>query len=92
VPPVATRGENGLLERDGELALIGATVSRLCSGEGALVDALEVGADDYVTRPLRPGELLARPAARLRVAPSRLRVEADGVVIDLSAMCRSGQR
>jgi two-component system, OmpR family, KDP operon response regulator KdpE len=51
----------------------------------ATVDALEVGADDYVTKPLRPEELLARLAARLRAAPSRLRVETDGVVIDLSA-------
>ncbi len=60
-------------------------VSSTVDDPQATVDALEVGADDYVTKPLRPGELLARLAARLRVAPSRLRVETDGVVIDLSA-------
>ena len=52
--------------------------------ERTKIEALESGADDYVTKPFSPGELLARLAARLRTAPSALRVECDGLVIDLS--------
>ncbi len=49
------------------------------------ISALTCGADDYVTKPFNPGELLARLAARLRAAPSVLRIENDGLVIDLAA-------
>lgn len=53
--------------------------------ESAMIRALESGADDYITKPFSPGELLARLTARLRSAPTELRFEVDGVVIDLSA-------
>jgi len=53
--------------------------------EAELIDLLHSGADDYLTKPLSEGELLARLAARLRTAPSQLEIKADGVVIDLSA-------
>jgi two-component system, OmpR family, KDP operon response regulator KdpE len=53
--------------------------------EQAKIDALGSGADDYITKPFSPGELVARLAARLREAPSGLRFEADGLVIDLTA-------
>jgi two-component system KDP operon response regulator KdpE len=49
------------------------------------ISALTCGADDYVTKPFNPGELLARLAARLRAGPSALRIENDGLVIDLAA-------
>jgi two-component system, OmpR family, KDP operon response regulator KdpE len=49
------------------------------------IAALTCGADDYVTKPFSPGELLARLAARLRAAPSALRIEDNGLVIDLAA-------
>ena len=49
------------------------------------IAALTSGADDYVTKPFSPGELLARLAARLRAGPSVLRIENDGLVIDLAA-------
>ena len=38
-----------------------------------------------MTKPFNPGELLARLAARLRAGPSALRIENDGLVIDLAA-------
>jgi two-component system KDP operon response regulator KdpE len=53
--------------------------------ESTKIEALGAGADDYVTKPFSPGELLARLAARLRAAPSELRFEADGLIIDLAA-------
>ena len=49
------------------------------------IAALTRGADDYITKPFSPGELLARLAARLRAAPSALRIEDNGLVIDLVA-------
>ena len=49
------------------------------------ISALTCGADDYVTKPFCPGELLARLAARLRAGPSPLRIENNGLVIDLAA-------
>ena len=54
------------------------------------VVGLEIGADDYVTKPVEPRELLARikarlrPRARDRVAPPRM-VERCGVRVDLEA-------
>jgi two-component system, OmpR family, KDP operon response regulator KdpE len=58
-----------------------------------LIPAFESGADDYVSTPFNPGELLVRLAARMRAAPSPLRVEADGLTIDLTArlVMRDGQ-
>jgi two-component system KDP operon response regulator KdpE len=56
--------------------------------EDAKIEALQSGADDYVTKPFAPGELVARLQAVLRragraaVEPT---IEADGLVIDLAA-------
>ena len=52
--------------------------------ERTKIEALESGADDYVTKPFGPGELIARLAARIRASPSALRVECDGLVIDIA--------
>jgi two-component system KDP operon response regulator KdpE len=52
------------------------------------VRALEAGADDYVTKPFRPRELVARLVAHLRRAESgwdEPRVDVDGLEIDLAA-------
>lgn len=63
--------------------------------ENEKIRALESGADDYVTKPFSPGELVARLNAALRRAGSReepvLRVE--GLEIDVGAhrVLRDGQ-
>jgi two-component system, OmpR family, KDP operon response regulator KdpE len=58
-------------------------------GEEAIkIEALEHGADDYVTKPFGPGELVARVQAALRRAGrgvSEPRVEIEGLVIDFAA-------
>lgn len=50
-----------------EIAIIMLTVR---DSEADKVDALDAGADDYVTKPYNPPELLARIRAALRRAPS----------------------
>ena len=52
------------------------------------VEALDLGADDYVTKPFGMDELLARVRAALRRAPGDApdpRVEAEGFTVDLAA-------
>ena len=56
--------------------------------EDAKVQALEAGADDYVTKPFGPRELVARLAAALRRvgdAPGEPAIEIDGLLVDLNA-------
>jgi two-component system KDP operon response regulator KdpE len=50
-----------------DVAIIMLTVR---DGEGDKVDVLDAGADDYVTKPYNPPELLARIRAALRRTPS----------------------
>ena len=55
--------------------------------ERTKIDALDRGADDYVTKPFGPGELVARVHAALRRAgrdSSEARVEAGSLVVDLA--------
>ncbi len=55
--------------------------------ERTKIDALDRGADDYVTKPFGPGELVARVHAALRRAgrdSSEPRVEAGSLVVDLA--------
>ncbi|HEY3758428.1 MAG TPA: response regulator transcription factor [Solirubrobacteraceae bacterium] len=52
------------------------------------IQALDRGADDYVTKPFGPGELVARVQAALRRAGRNVgepRIELDGLVVDLAA-------
>jgi two-component system, OmpR family, KDP operon response regulator KdpE len=58
------------------------------SDEQTKIDALLQGADDYVTKPFGPGELVARVSAALRRArggTSEPRVEIGEVIVDLAA-------
>jgi two-component system, OmpR family, KDP operon response regulator KdpE len=58
------------------------------SDEQTKIDALHHGADDYVTKPFGPGELVARVQAALRRAgsgASEARVEIGGLVVDFAA-------
>jgi two-component system KDP operon response regulator KdpE len=56
--------------------------------EAQKVRALEAGADDYVTKPFGPKELVARLRAAMRRAPGgeeEPTVEIDGLVVDFAA-------
>jgi two-component system, OmpR family, KDP operon response regulator KdpE len=58
------------------------------SREALAVQALEAGADDYVTKPFGPDELVARLRGLLRRAErggDQPRIEASGLQIDLAA-------
>jgi two-component system KDP operon response regulator KdpE len=56
--------------------------------ESAKIDALQLGADDYVTKPFAPGEFVARVRAALRRAgrdEPEARVSVGELTIDLAA-------
>jgi two-component system, OmpR family, KDP operon response regulator KdpE len=56
--------------------------------ENVKIEALESGADDYVTKPFGPGELVARLQAALRRAgryAAEPRIELDGLIVDFAA-------
>jgi DNA-binding response OmpR family regulator len=94
----------GLPDRDGlsvleELRRAGASVPVIIltarSDVADMVGGLDLGADDYVTKPFRFEELLARVRARLRQAPGSAERElaAPGVVLDLrTRRARVGDR
>jgi two-component system KDP operon response regulator KdpE len=56
--------------------------------EQSKIDALQHGADDYVTKPFGPGELVARVRAALRRAgrdTPEPRIEVGALVVDIAA-------
>ena len=63
--------------------------------EDRKVEALDAGADDYVTKPFGPRELVARLEAALRRAQPEAAeptIVADGLEIDLAARTRPPRR
>ncbi|HSE63707.1 MAG TPA: response regulator transcription factor [Thermoanaerobaculia bacterium] len=59
-------------------------VLSVLGGESDKVRALDLGADDYVTKPFSVAELLARVRAQLRRAePPRTRLEFDDLTVDV---------
>ncbi len=64
-----------------------------CADELEVIVGLDAGADDYVTKPFRMGELLARVRARVRVRTGTT-VSAGDVTIDVAGRraCRDGRR
>ena len=84
-----------LIRADSEVAIIMLTVR---DSEADKVEALDAGADDYVTKPFRTPELLARIRAALRRAPAGRasevhRVALGDVTVDFDArQVRSGDR
>lgn len=62
-------------------------VLTVCDNEQQKIEALDLGADDYITKPFAAGELLARMRVCLRrcICPEEQSViSSDGLVIDLA--------
>src|SRR5213078_3610376 len=57
------------------------------SSEIDTVVGLEVGADDYVTKPYRLRELVARMRAVLRRSPAGEEEETGGEVLEVGGLC-----
>jgi two-component system, OmpR family, KDP operon response regulator KdpE len=78
-----------------EIAIIMLTVR---DDEAVTVEALDAGADDYVTKPFKPSELAARIRAALRRAPGgqgpegRLELGATSVDFDTREVTSRGHR
>ena len=78
------------LKRDRETAELPIIMLTACAEEGDKVAGLDGGADDYITKPFSPRELLARIHAVLRRGPlqnSEERVAFEGLELD-----QAGQR
>ena len=70
-----------LIRNDKDLASLPVIMLTARAGESDRILGLEIGADDYVTKPFSPKELAARVRAVLRRAaagPARGRIEAGG--------------
>jgi two-component system, OmpR family, KDP operon response regulator KdpE len=68
-----------LCERLRQISAVPIIVLSVKSDEAAKVDALDVGADDYVTKPFGMGEFLARVRAALRRSPETV---PEGTIIN----------
>jgi two-component system phosphate regulon response regulator PhoB len=84
------------LKRDRETSELPVIMLTARAEEGDKVAGLEGGADDYITKPFSPRELLARINAVLRrasPAEGTERIEVEGLVLDQSSQrVSSGER
>ncbi len=84
------------LKRDRETRELPVIMLTARAEEGDKVAGLEGGADDYITKPFSPRELLARINAVLRratAAEGSERIDVDGLVLDQSSQrVSSGER
>lgn len=79
-----------ILRQESDIPIIMVTAKTL---ESDIIKGLKIGADDYVTKPFSPAELVARIEAALRRAKGRLQpthtVKVGDIELDLSArLCR----
>lgn len=76
-----------------EVALVPVVLLTARAGSDASVEGLDVGADDYLAKPFRPRELVARvrAAARLRATGKRLAQTLDELQVTKSLVLRMGQ-
>lgn len=79
-----------ILRQESDIPIIMVTAKTL---ESDIINGLKIGADDYVTKPFSPAELVARIEAALRRAKGRLQpthtVKVGDIELDLSArLCR----
>lgn len=79
-----------ILRQETDIPIIMVTAKTL---ESDIINGLKIGADDYVTKPFSPAELVARIEAALRRAKGRLQpahtVKVGDIELDLSArLCR----
>lgn len=78
------------LKADPQTARMPIIMLTALSEEADIVTGLELGADDYVTKPFSPRVLLARVKAALRrdepgtLLPTQERIDLHGIVMDLS--------
>lgn len=78
----------GVLRKLREWATIPIIILSVRSGEQDIVGALDAGADDYLTKPFKSGELLARVRTALRhrqQTDQGMIFEAGGVSVDLAS-------
>ena len=78
----ASRSAGRCATRDERLPIIMLTAR---SEETDIVVGLDAGADDYITKPFRLAELLARVRVRLRLATPRQPPRVQGVLVDPEA-------
>jgi two-component system KDP operon response regulator KdpE len=86
-PPSASASGYGLLKKFRDVYRRPVIVLSPQNGENDIIEALDSGATDYLVKPFRTGELLARIRAALRsaiVEEGEPVIRAEGLEIDLS--------
>jgi PAS domain S-box-containing protein len=80
--PLPRMGEMGLIRSIRRQSTVPILLVTMAMATGDLVEVLDAGADDYVSMPFQPDELLARIRALLRRGEGGLALEADRFQVD----------